>query len=115
MTVGELVKKYNLSILSESDGLNQEITGGYVGDLLSFVMAHAKEKMVWITIQGHINTIAVASLVGIGAIILTEGSEPTADMLEKAQENGIPVLTSPLSSFEIAYRFGMDQTLGGIG
>lgn len=115
MTVGELISIYEFEVLSESNGLHKEVIGGYTGDLLSFVMAHAKEHMIWITIQGHINTVAVASLVGISAIILAEGSEPTADMLEKAKENQIPVLASKLSSFEIAYKLGRCEALGGIG
>ncbi len=61
------------------------------------------------------NIINLSYLLGKQIIVLAEGSEPTADMLEKAQENGIPILASSLSSFEIVYRFGMDQALGGIG
>lgn len=114
MTVRELIEAYELKVLSESNGLDRQIEGGYAGDLLSFVMAHAKENMLWMTIHGHINTVAVASLVGISAIILTENSEATPDMLEKAVENQIPVLATALSSFELAYRLGVNQALGGI-
>ena len=115
MTVGELVSIYGFEVLSESNGLHKKVVGGYAGDLLSFVMAHAKEHMVWITIQGHINTVAVASLVGVSAVILAEGSEPTLDMIEKAKENEIPILASKLSSFDIAYKLGECEALGGIG
>ena len=110
MTVGALAEKYGLMILNNGD-LEREVEGGYVGDLLSFVMAHAREGMIWLTIQGHINTIAVASLVGVSAIILTEKSMPTEDMLEKARENDIPVLSTHLSSFQLAYQLGQDCIL----
>lgn len=112
MTVGELAEKYELTVLSDG-GLEREVEGGYVGDLLSFVMAHAKEGMIWLTIQGHINTIAVASLVGVSALVLTEKSMPTEDMLEKARENDIPVLSTHLSSFQLAYQLGQDGVLEG--
>lgn len=114
MTVKELAYQYNLNVLCD-EGIEQNIKGGYVGDLLSFVMAHAKEEMIWLTIQGHINTVAVASLIGLSAIILTEKSMPTEEMLEKAKENGIPVLNTPLTSFQLAYRLGQDGVLGGVG
>ncbi|MEF9959652.1 MAG: DRTGG domain-containing protein [Niameybacter sp.] len=114
MTVKELAKQYPLTVLSE-EGLDNVVEGGYAGDLLSFVMAHAKEHMVWLTIQGHINSVAVASLVGVSAIILTEKSMPTPDMLEKAKENAIPILTTPLTSFNLAYLLGRDGMLGGEG
>ena len=110
MTVGALAEKYGLMILNNGD-LEREVEGGYVGDLLSFVMAHAREGMIWLTIQGHINTIAVASLVGVSAIVLTEKSMPTEDMLEKARENDIPVLSTHLSSFQLAYQLGRDSIL----
>lgn len=110
MTVGALVEKYGLTVLNASD-LQRKVEGGYVGDLLSFVMAHAKEGMIWLTIQGHINTVAVASLVDISAIVLTEKSMPTADMLEKAREHNIAILSTPLSSFQLAYRLGQDGVL----
>ena len=115
MRIRQLIEDYQLKVLSESDVWDQEIQGGYIGDLLSFVMAHAKEGMIWITIQGHINTIAVASLVGVKVVVLAENSEATPDMLEKAKENQIMVLSSKLSSFELAYRLGAQHALGGIG
>lgn len=110
MTVRALAEKYELEILSAGD-LEKEVEGGYVGDLLSFVMAHAKEGMIWLTIQGHINTIAVASLVGVSALVLTEKSMPTKEMLEKAKINAIPVLSTALSSFQLAYALGKDGVL----
>ncbi|MGL5674800.1 MAG: DRTGG domain-containing protein [Cellulosilyticaceae bacterium] len=104
MTVQTLKEKMNLGLLTGEEGLEREIRDGHVGDLLSYVMAHAKEGDVWVTIQGHINTVAVASLVGVSAIVLAAKSEATEEMLAKAKEEGIPVLTTPLSSFEFCKR-----------
>jgi hypothetical protein len=47
--------------LNLSDG-EKEITGGYTGDLLSWVMGRASCGNAWITIMSNINIIAVASL-----------------------------------------------------
>lgn len=115
MTIRQLIEVCELKVLSEGNGWDKEIKEGYIGDLLSFVMAHAKEDMIWITIQGHINTIAVASLVGVNTIILAENSEATWQMLEKAKEYQITVLSSHLSSFELAYKLGAQHALGGTG
>lgn len=100
MTVRTLVDKLELEILAGENALEKEIKGGYVGDLLSFVMAHAKEKNIWITIQGHINTIAVATLVGIAAIVLAEGVDADKEMLKKAEEEDIPILRTTLSGYD---------------
>ena len=101
MTVNELLDHLALEIVAGENGLDKEINGGYTGDLLSLVMAKAKEGDVWMTVQGHENAVAVAVLLGISAIILTEGVKPNELMCQKADENEIPVLTTVLGSYEM--------------
>lgn len=79
-----------------------EISGGYVCDMLSDVMGSAKSGQVWITIMKHLNTIAVASMTGIPAIVLAKGSAPDSAVVEKATEEGICLISSPLDSFSLA-------------
>ncbi|MGL4345786.1 MAG: hypothetical protein ACRCTE_11360 [Cellulosilyticaceae bacterium] len=105
MTVADVVSKLGLGVLAGETGLHQTVEGGYTGDLLSFVMGHAKEGNVWFTIQGHLNSVAVASLLGLSAIVLAEGVTPTEDMIAKANEEGIPVLGSHLTSFELVVAY----------
>ena len=78
--------------------------GGHCGDLLSEVMANAPVGCVWMTVQGHQNIVAVAVLKEMAAIILTGGQIPDDETLQKAEEEGIPVLLSPDSSYDIAGR-----------
>lgn len=101
MQVNELVKTLKLSILAGDSGLNREVTGGYVSDLLSDVMGHANEGEVWITLQTHKNVMAIASLKELAAIIIVQGFNPDADMLKQANEEQIPVLSTNKSTFEI--------------
>lgn len=100
MKVKELVTLMELEVLCGKESLDQEIEGGYIGDLLSFVMSHAKEKNIWVTIQGHINSVAVASLLGLSAIVLAEGVLADKEMLIKAAEEEIPILATGLSGYE---------------
>lgn len=100
MTVKQLIEEMKLEIIAGDQNVDNVIKGGYTGDLLSFVMSHAKEGNLWVTIQGHINSIAVATLLGISAIVLTEGSVLTEDAHKKANDEGIPVLSTKLSSFD---------------
>jgi predicted transcriptional regulator len=101
VTVGELVAALELRILAGGD-LRRPVTGGYASDLLSCVMAKAKEGNVWITLQAHQNVIAVASLLSLAAIIITEGIEPDLEMLARAQEQGVVVLSSQSTTFVVA-------------
>lgn len=102
MTVKMLSDQLDLQVVAGQEGLNKEVKDAFVGDLLSLVMAHAKESDVWITVQGHVNSVAVAVLVNIPAIILTQGIVADENMKQKADEEGIVILTTAKNSFEMA-------------
>ena len=102
MKVGELAQKLELTLFSGESGLENEITGGYVSDLLSDVMGFAQEGQVWITLQTHQNIMAIASLKDLAAVILVKGFVPDEDTLAHSEEEGIPVLGTQLTTFEIA-------------
>lgn len=101
LTVVELL---NLKVKSGEDRLNAEVRGGYVGDLLSDVMANSREGDLWITRQIHQNIVAVASLKDLAGIVLVQGAEPAADTLEKASRENIPLMVADLPAFEVAGR-----------
>ncbi|MFQ3620265.1 MAG: hypothetical protein SNJ78_04875 [Spirochaetales bacterium] len=79
-----------------------EVQGGYTSDLLSDVMAHAKTGDILITIQAHKNTVAVAGLVGILAIIIANKRPVPEDMLAAAKEEKIGVFRSSCNQFELS-------------
>jgi DRTGG domain len=99
-----IVKALNLKIRSGEDKLKTEIQGGYTGDLLSDVMGNSKEGDIWITRQVHQNIVAVASLKEHAGIILVQDCEPAKDTLEKAIKEGVPIMISDLSAFEVTGR-----------
>lgn len=101
MKVREIVEKLNLKVFSGSEGLDNEITYGYTSDLLSDVMGHAESGNVWITLQTHKNVMAIASLKDLSAVILVTGFEPEEDMAAQSTEEGIPVLGTVESTFDI--------------
>lgn len=78
------------------------VKGGYVCDMLSDVMGSAKAGQVWITIMKHLNVIAVASMTGIPAVIFAKGTTPDANVIDKATEESIVLLSSPMESFRLA-------------
>ena len=101
MDIETIAKKLNLKIMSASDNLKNNVTGGYTGDLLSDVMANSHEGYIWITRQVHQNIVAVASLKEHAGIILINSCEPTRETLEKARQEKIPIMVSDLPAFEL--------------
>ena len=104
MKLIDLIDKAGLRLYSESVSVETEVTGGYTSDLLSDVMGRSKAGQVWITLQNHLNVIAVASLRDLAAVVLVNGQEPVPEVLQKAREEGIPLLGTNEDAFTVSAR-----------
>jgi hypothetical protein len=109
--VQELAQELELRVISPGDML-RAVQRGYASDLLSCVMAKAKPGTAWLTLQAHPNVVAVASLLDLAAVILTEGVEPDLETIERARENMITLLGSPETTFTVAGRMSALGILG---
>jgi hypothetical protein len=112
MTLEEIRRRLNLEVRAAPGKLGTEVTGGYAADLLSCVMARAQAGNVWVTLQSHPNIVAVASLAGLAGVIITEGMNPEAATIEKAEEHGVPILTTELTTFTVVGRLSELGVLG---
>ena len=101
MRLSEIAAQLSLSVQTRDDKLDTEVTGGYASDLLSCVMAKARKGNVWVTLQSHPNIVAVAVLVELAGVIITEGMSPDAATLQKAIAEGVPVLTTARTTFAV--------------
>jgi predicted transcriptional regulator len=104
MKITDIITKLDLRVLSGQNGLTNDVSGGYVSDLLSDVMGSAKEGDIWITLQTHQNIIAVGALKDISAIIIVKGFIPETDTIEKSNIENIPLLSTELDTFNITGR-----------
>jgi predicted transcriptional regulator len=104
MKLQEIVQQLDFEIKSGGAGLDSEVRRGYVSDLMSDVIANAKKGDLWITLQVHINIIAIASMKELSGIVLIMGRQPESATLEKATSMNIPILVSELPAFEVAGR-----------
>lgn len=105
MLVSELAKLIEAEIVTE-DVPDKEATCGYTCDLLSWVMANGKAGCAWVTVQTHLNVIAVASLHDMACVICPENIEPEKESVGKAVQEGIAVLRSPKTAYEICVLLG---------
>lgn len=106
ITVSELYEKLGcLSCFNSGDeSMNRPVTGGYCGDLLSWVMGRAEPEQVWVTIMGNVNTAAVALLADVSCVILAEGVKPDDALLKRAEMEELPLFGSELSSYDLCWR-----------
>lgn len=101
MRVDELLKNENFTLLNKGVDTNQEITSGYVCDLLSWVMANAKKGCAWVTIQTNINVIAIAQLHEMSCVIVTDSMTVKTDILKRATMENIPLITTKLNNYDV--------------
>jgi hypothetical protein len=102
MNLQQIIDQHNLTVLTEPrDFAGITPTGGYSSDLLSCAMAGAKKGYLWTTLQAHLNIVAVAALNEVAAIIITENAQPDAASIEKANEQGVVLLSTSQPTYEI--------------
>ena len=101
MKVSELMTLLDAKCVTENPNLDAEISCGYSCDLLSWVLAHGKQGMAWCTVQTHVNVIAVSVLMEMACVILVEGVEIEEASLKKAEDEGMPVLATKKTAYEV--------------
>ena len=102
MNLQKIIDQLELQVLTERrDFAGITPTGGYSSDLLSCVMAGAKKGHVWITLQAHLNVVAIAALNELAAIIITENAQPDAASIAKANQQGVILLSTAKPTYEV--------------
>ena len=118
MKLSEIVEKFGMEVKTGADKLGNEVKRGYSSDLLSDVMANSEEGDIWVTLQIHQNIVAVATLKGLSGIVLVNSRCPDEETIKKADAEGIPIVVSELSAFEIVgrlYKLGIPGVTDGGG
>ncbi|MGE5894652.1 MAG: serine kinase [bacterium] len=102
MTIHAIMQSLSLKSFTGTVNGEKTISDSYVSDLLSDVMANCREGSLWITLQTHMNIVAVASMKKIPAIILINGRKPDDEALRKAEAEGVALLGTTQPAFEVA-------------
>ena len=112
MKIGQVVEQLSLRVLAGENYLGREVYWGYCCDLLSRVMSKGKKGGLWITVQTHMNIVAVAVLTEIACIIIPEGIQVEEEVLKKAEDEKVVILSSDMTAFELAgklYQMGIES------
>ena len=104
MQLKEIATALGLNVKTGAHLLDREVSGGYAGDLLSDVLAHASPADIWVTLQIHANIVAVASAKDLAGIIIVQGRTPEPDTLRKAEEENVPIMVSGSSTYDVVCR-----------
>jgi predicted transcriptional regulator len=102
VTVKDLETKLKLKPLNEVH--DKEISGAFISDMVSDVMAGAKAGNVWVTVQTHKNIAAAANLVDVSAVIIVRGKKVPEDTILMADRAKLTLFTTDLDTFQVAVR-----------
>lgn len=104
-SLDQIIRELNLTALTQTSDFSEIIPeGGYASDLLSCVMAGAGRKNLWVTLQAHNNVVAVAALLELSAVIITENAQPDAETVAKATQENVILLSTPKTTFHVVGR-----------
>ena len=106
MNLGDIVTILGLEVLTPDLAIEggADVQRAHASDLLSDVLANAPSGGVLLTLQVHMNVIAVGIHAGLAAVIFTSGMKPDEAARRKASEEGLPLLATRESTFDVAGR-----------
>ena len=102
MTVRQFSEKLDLEILARPDP-ERPVTGGYAGDLLSWVMSRAQSGDFWVTIMTNVNIIAVAQMADTACVVVAEGQPVPQEVIDRAVQQRVNLLRTPLSAYQVCH------------
>lgn len=97
----EIIEKLGLEAVSSAGMTNRPVAGGYAADLLSCVMKGAKKDYLWVTLQSHLNVVAVASLLNLAGVIITEGNQPDPETVARAEDEKVALLLTRKTTYTV--------------
>jgi hypothetical protein len=108
LKTNDLADKLGAVVYNEGNP-TETIKGGYAGDFLSFVIGKAPEHCAWFTVMSNVNVCAVATLAGIGAIVLCEGVKPSEQLLEAVKTHNVNLIGTELDIYGAAVKFSQNE------
>jgi hypothetical protein len=112
MTLEEMERELALEYITPElrSGAPLDVTRGHASDLLSDVLASAPGGGILVTVQAHMNVIAVCVHAGLPAVIFASGRAPEDAVRQRAVKEGVHLFVSKQSAFDVSgqlYAFGL--------
>ncbi len=104
MNIGEIAVLVQGKILTNGVNTNLEVVGAFAGDLMSDVLATIKPEAILITGLNNPQVIRTALIADVRMVIIARGKQPSIEMTELANSEGMPIVSSPLGLFELSAR-----------
>lgn len=101
MNLSELSGLINGKFLNNTKPSIKEIKGAFAADLMSDVLATIQPHAVLITGLCNPQVVRTAVMADVTAIVIVRGKQPPQETIDLADEESIPIISTPLGMFEV--------------
>ncbi|NLG24621.1 MAG: hypothetical protein GX558_04650 [Clostridiales bacterium] len=99
MTIARIRELLDARVLTGDDHLDADIAVACGCDLMSDVLAFAKENMALLTGLTNQHSVRTAEMLDVRLVVYVRGKQPTPDVVEMAAERDIALLATDLTLF----------------
>jgi predicted transcriptional regulator len=99
MKLSQIVEALEARVLSGDDLLEKDIDTCGASDLMSDILAGLSEGSILLTGLTTVQVIRTAMVAGVGAVVFVRGKTPPQEVIDLAQEQELPLISSPYSMF----------------
>lgn len=99
MKLSEIIKALDGKLLTGDGFLEKNINTCGASDLMSDILAGLSEGCILLTGLTTVQVIRTAMVADVGAVVFVRGKIPPAEVVELAEENQLPLISSPYSMF----------------
>ena len=104
MTIKQVMETLDAELLTPEADLTREVHAACGSDMMSDVLAYAKEDFVLLTGLLNIQVVRTADVSDAAALIFVRDKHPEQEVLLAAKDKGIPVLYTRYTMFEACGR-----------
>ena len=104
MNLREIMRMIDGKLISDATDLNREVKGGFGADLMSDVLASIQPEAVLLTGLCNPQVVRTAQMADVAAIVLVRGKQPPAETIRLANEEHLPLISTPYGMFEVCGR-----------
>ena len=118
MTLAEVKKILDADVIVGEDKLDMEVGKAFAADLMSDVLAFAKEGSILLTGLTNPLVVRTADTLDLRVIVFVRGKRPAPDAVKLAKEKNIPLLATRYIMFESCGRLftaGMQGSVQKVG
>ncbi len=104
MKLTELVQIIDGMVLTKGVNLNRDVLGGCGADLMSDVLAYSQPDAVLLTGLCTMQVVRTAMMADVAAIIFVRDKQPNDDIVQLANREKIPLISTVHGMFEVCGR-----------